>query len=85
MGASYDSIPDSLIKWLVKQQMFWVATAALTGHVNVSPKSTPDCFHIVDKNKVWYEDLTGSGQSPSHGISWKNTRLIFPLQLAEYF
>ncbi|KIM54944.1 hypothetical protein SCLCIDRAFT_1221558 [Scleroderma citrinum Foug A] len=61
MGASYDSIPDSLVKWLVKQQMFWVATAALTGHVNVSPKSTPDCFHIVHKNKVWYEDLTGSG------------------------
>ncbi|KAL4063753.1 hypothetical protein J3A83DRAFT_4051357, partial [Scleroderma citrinum] len=61
MGISYDSIPDSLVEWLKKQQMFWVATAALTGHVNVSPKSTPDCFHIVNRNKVWYEDLTGSG------------------------
>lgn len=82
MGASYDSIPDSLIKWLVKQQMFWVATAALIGHVNVSPKSTPDCFHIVHKNKVWYEDLTGSGQSP---ISRKIQRLISPLQLTVNF
>ncbi|KAG6334856.1 hypothetical protein ID866_4232 [Astraeus odoratus] len=61
MGISCDSIPDSLIEWLLKQQIFWVATAAMTGHVNVSPKSTSGCFHIADKNKVWYEDLTGSG------------------------
>jgi len=43
--------------------MFWVATAPLSssGHVNLSPKGYEGTFHIVDKNKVWYEDLTGSG------------------------
>lgn len=48
--------------------MFWVATAPLNanGHVNLSPKGLEDTFHIIDKNTVWYEDLTGSG-------TWANT------------
>ncbi|KAG1844500.1 hypothetical protein DFJ58DRAFT_717613 [Suillus subalutaceus] len=53
MAKYYDEIPLKLIEWILKQQMFWVATAALQGdgHVNVSPKGTANCFH----------DLTGSG------------------------
>ncbi|KAH7921509.1 hypothetical protein BV22DRAFT_1038584 [Leucogyrophana mollusca] len=63
MGVFYDQIPDHLVEWIGKQQIFWVASAPLTGngHVNVSPKATPNCFHMVDRNRVWYEDLTGSG------------------------
>ncbi|KAJ3575480.1 hypothetical protein NP233_g1067 [Leucocoprinus birnbaumii] len=43
--------------------MFWVASAPLsgTGRVNVSPKVNEGTFHIIDENRVWYEDLTGSG------------------------
>jgi len=42
--------------------MFWVASAPLNGgHVNVSPKGLSGMFHVVDGNKVWYQDLTGSG------------------------
>ncbi|KAI0033628.1 hypothetical protein K488DRAFT_47351 [Vararia minispora EC-137] len=60
----YDHIPEDQIEWARQQKMFWVATAPLSdsGHVNVSPKGilgTTFCF--VDKNRVWYEDLTGSG------------------------
>ncbi|KAH7908146.1 hypothetical protein BJ138DRAFT_1069361 [Hygrophoropsis aurantiaca] len=63
MGVFYDQIPDHLVDWINKQQIFWVASAPLTGngHVNVSPKATPNCFHMVSPNRVWYEDLTGSG------------------------
>ncbi|KAH0579281.1 hypothetical protein J132_09963 [Termitomyces sp. J132] len=59
----YDSIPDFLLPWIEKQKMFWVATAPLTGDglVNVSPKGMTGTFHIINTNKVWYEDLTGSG------------------------
>lgn len=64
MGAFFDSCPQNLLEWIQKQHMFWVATAPLQadGHVNVSPKGTYDCFHVVNANKVWYEDLTGSGE-----------------------
>ncbi|KAG6918817.1 hypothetical protein DXG01_011569 [Tephrocybe rancida] len=59
----YDSIPEFLFPWIAKQKMFWVATAPLTGEglINVSPKGMTGSFHVVDANKVWYEDLTGSG------------------------
>lgn len=63
MAVYYDEIPLKLFEWILKQQMFWVATAALQGdgHVNVSPKGTAGCFHIESPTRVWYEDLTGSG------------------------
>lgn len=64
MGAFFDSCPKNLLEWIQKQHMFWVATAPLqaNGHVNVSPKGCYDCFHVVNANKVWYEDLSGSGK-----------------------
>jgi hypothetical protein len=63
MTKSYDEIPESLIEWVKKQHMFWVASAPLGpgGHINVSPKGTADCFHVVNSQRVWYQDLTGSG------------------------
>lgn len=59
----YDKIPDFLIPWIDKQNIFWVATAPLTGDglVNISPKGMAGSFRVVNANQVWYEDLTGSG------------------------
>lgn len=59
----YTTIPSSIIPWIQEQKMFWVATAPLSpsGHVNLSPKGYEGTFHVVDQNRVWYEDLTGSG------------------------
>jgi len=67
MAKFYDEIPESLIEWIKKQHMFWVASAPLSpgGHVNVSPKGTADCFHVVDSRRVWYQDLSGSGECPN--------------------
>lgn len=63
MAKFYDEIPEWLFEWIQKQHMFWVATAPLSiqGHINVSPKGTADCFHVVNSKQVWYEDLSGSG------------------------
>ena len=63
MGKFYDDIPQPLFEWIKKQRMFWVATAPLSaqGHINLSPKGTADCFHLVNAKRAWYEDLTGSG------------------------
>jgi hypothetical protein len=70
MGQFFDEIPENIIPWIQKQQMFWVATAPLTpsGHVNVSPKGYDDTFFIIDSHRVWYEDLSGSGMSLSSKI-----------------
>ncbi|OJA09665.1 hypothetical protein AZE42_03658 [Rhizopogon vesiculosus] len=63
MAKYYDELPEFLIEWIKKQHMFWVASAPLNpdGHVNVSPKGTADCFHVLNSRQVWYQDLTGSG------------------------
>ncbi|KAE9396413.1 hypothetical protein BT96DRAFT_884801 [Gymnopus androsaceus JB14] len=63
MGKFFDEIPDFLFSWIEKQQMFWTATAPLSGfgHVNLSPKCTRGLFHIVNAQKAWYEDMSGSG------------------------
>jgi hypothetical protein len=62
MGAYFESIPQSLIQWILEQKLFWVATAPLSqiGHVNVSPKGG-SYFGIVDEKTFWYMDMTGSG------------------------
>ncbi|KAF8965404.1 hypothetical protein BDZ97DRAFT_1658971 [Flammula alnicola] len=63
MGQFLEEIPQYLIEWILKQQMFWVASAPLSpdGHVNVSPKAIEGTFHVVHSRRVWYEDLSGSG------------------------
>lgn len=69
MGAHYDHIPPHLVEWILKQHIFYVASAPLKpdGHVNVSPKGYEGSFRLVNQNKVWYEDLTGSGaETASH-------------------
>ncbi|KAK4158992.1 hypothetical protein QBC43DRAFT_138293 [Cladorrhinum sp. PSN259] len=62
MGQFYEAIPESLIKWILAQKVFWVATAPLSpsGHVNISPKGGP-YFGVLDTKTFWYLDLTGSG------------------------
>jgi hypothetical protein len=44
MGAFYETLPPSLITWLLAQKVFWIASAPLAGngHVNVSPKGISD-------------------------------------------
>ncbi|KAF8801174.1 hypothetical protein BYT27DRAFT_7035317, partial [Phlegmacium glaucopus] len=62
-------IPEHLIEWILKQQMFWVASAPLSpdGHVNISPKGIEGTFHVVNSRQVWYEDLSGTGaETVSH-------------------
>jgi len=70
MGKFYNEIQKFHVEWIMKQKVFWVASAPLVndGYVNVSPKGVEGSFHIVSSTQVWYEDLTGSGKSwPSLG------------------
>lgn len=62
MGKVYESINESLVQWIERQHMFFVASAPLsaTGSVNVSPKGG-DALRILGPNEVAYLDYTGSG------------------------
>ena len=60
MGSFFGAISDKHQAFIEKQHMFFVATAANDGHVNVSPKGL-DSFKVLGPNKVCYLDLSGSG------------------------
>lgn len=62
MGKLYESIDSELKEWLLKQKVFFVATApqAQDGHINCSPKGG-DTFRVLGERQIAYLDLTGSG------------------------
>lgn len=62
MGRTFDSITAELQEFLLRQPVFFVASAPLsqTGKLNLSPKGL-DSLRILDESTVAYADLTGSG------------------------
>jgi len=62
MGKVYEALDATLVAFIRRQKLFFVATAPLSrdGHVNVSPKGY-DSLTILDPLTVAYLDLGGSG------------------------
>jgi Pyridoxamine 5'-phosphate oxidase len=60
MGKFYTEITPDLKQFISEQQIFFTATAAATGRINVSPKGI-DTLRQLDERTVAYLDLTGSG------------------------
>ena len=60
MGKQFDSISKKHQEFIEEQHLFFVATAAAEGTVNLSPKGM-DSFRVIDENKVVWLNLTGSG------------------------
>ncbi|TFK34643.1 hypothetical protein BDQ12DRAFT_578525, partial [Crucibulum laeve] len=77
-------IPDHLVEWILKQEIFWVASAPLSeeGHVNISPKGVQGTFRVTDSSRVWYEDLSGSGAETISHIR-ENGRVTVPFNAFE--
>jgi len=73
MGKKLESITPDLQKFIEKQKIFFVGTAAAVGNVNVSPKGT-DSFRVIDKNKIVWLNLTGSGNETA-ALLIKNHRM----------
>jgi hypothetical protein len=63
MGKVYDGIDDGLRAFLLRQPVYFVATAPSgpDGHVNVSPKGMGGTFAVLGPHRVAYADFTGSG------------------------
>jgi len=67
MALFFDSLTDKYIDFIRRQHMFFVATAAAQGRVNLSPKGM-DTFRVLDANTVAYLDMSGSGNETSAHI-----------------
>ncbi|WP_339656108.1 pyridoxamine 5'-phosphate oxidase family protein [uncultured Maribacter sp.] len=77
MGKKLEFITPELMKFIENQKIFFVGTAAAEGNVNVSPKGT-DSFRVIDKNKIVWLNLTGSGnETAAHLLKNKRMTIMF--------
>lgn len=73
MGQQFSEISEGQQQFIKQQKLFFVATAADTGKVNVSPKGM-DSLHVMNKNRVIWLNVTGSGNETSTHIQ-QNPRM----------
>ncbi len=73
MGKIYNHISEKITRFIESQKIFFVATAASDGRVNLSPKGM-DTLHVVDKNSVIWLNATGSGNETAAHVQ-ENPRM----------
>jgi hypothetical protein len=73
MAKFFDKIDDKIRSFINEQKMFFTASAAAEGRINLSPKGI-DTFRVLDDKTVCYLDLTGSGNETAAHIA-ENGRL----------
>jgi hypothetical protein len=67
VAQQYLEISDSIKAFIEKQKIFFVGTATNNSKVNISPKGM-DSFRVLDKNRVIWLNVTGSGNETSAHI-----------------
>jgi len=60
MAKQFEDLSDDHRDFIAAQHLFFVATAAATGRVNVSPKGM-DSLRVLAPNRIAWLNLTGSG------------------------
>lgn len=69
MAEFFDALNDKHTAMIEKQPVFFVATAAIDGRINLSPKGY-DAFRVLSPRQVAYLDLGGSGnETHAHVVS----------------
>jgi hypothetical protein len=77
MAQQYGEINDRLATFIAAQHMFFVATAARGGRVNVSPKGL-DALRVLGPNRVAWLNGTGSGnETAAHLLDVNRMTLMF--------
>ncbi|MCK5810888.1 MAG: pyridoxamine 5'-phosphate oxidase family protein [Cocleimonas sp.] len=67
MGQQYTELNDKLIDFIEQQKLYFIGTAAASSRVNISPKGM-DSLRILNKNRVIWLNLTGSGNETAAHI-----------------
>ncbi len=73
MGQQYSEISDKLKQFIEEQKIFFVGTASADSRVNISPKGM-DSLRVLDKNRIVWLNVTGSGNETSAHIQ-ENSRM----------
>ena len=68
MSEKFPAIGEEHRAFIERQKMYFVATAAPEGRVNLSPKGG-DSFRVIAPNKVVWLNLTGSGNETAAHVS----------------
>lgn len=77
MATQYDAIGDDHRAFIEAQHLFFVATAARNGRVNVSPKGL-DSLRVLGPNRVVWLNGTGSGnETAAHLLDIPRMTLMF--------
>ena len=61
MAEFFDSLTEDHMAMIARQPVFFVATAAADGRINLSPKGLADTLKVLSPARVAYLDLAGSG------------------------
>jgi hypothetical protein len=77
MAQQYGELSERLAKFIAAQHMFFVATAAHDGRVNISPKGL-DALRVLGPNRVLWLNGTGSGnETAAHLLDINRMTLMF--------
>jgi len=77
MAERFKSLNQKHITFIQQQHIYFVATAAETGQVNLSPKGT-DTLRVIDGHRVRWLNLTGSGnETAAHLLKSNRMTLMF--------
>ncbi len=77
MADFFDALNDNHVAFIAKQPMFFVATAAADGRINLSPKGY-DAFRVLAPDRVAYLDLGGSGnETHAHLVADGRITIMF--------
>ena len=77
MGQKFSQLSNKHIEFIEQQNIYFVATAAEEGSVNLSTKGG-DSLRVIDENTIVWLNLTGSGnESASHVLLNSRMTLMF--------
>ncbi len=77
MGQKFDQLQDKHIEFIERQPLYFVATAPIDGHINLSPKGY-DTLKVVAPNRILWLNLVGSGnETAAHLLEDSRMTLMF--------
>lgn len=77
-----DRLTDRQIDFIQAQPVFFVATAAAEGRVNVSPKGM-ESLRVVDPRRILWLNLTGSGNETAAHVAANNRMTLMFMSITE--
>ncbi len=77
MAEFFDTLTDKHRDFIAQQPVFFVATAAESARINLSPKGY-DAFRVIAPDRVGYIDLGGSGnETHAHAVADGRITIMF--------